>query len=283
MIVDAHTHIWPRWPYRPDVPDSESRGRAENLLLEMDRAGVGAALLVNARIEHAEDNNDYGAEVAAVHRGRLLQVADIDSRFGPDYHRPGAADRLRATIEKYQPVGVSHYLAPDNDGWLLSDEGREFFRVAQDARLLVTLAAPPNWYDDLRDVARRFPGLPIMVNHLAVVMLHPDGIDAGLRLVLDREDVPNLLVKVSGYYYGHERPWDYPYLDRLPIVKAFAENWGAGRMVWSSDWPSLLPHHSYRQALQVLRDHADFLSADDVARIQGGTLETLLRERGHLQ
>ncbi|MER7273896.1 amidohydrolase family protein [Dactylosporangium sp. NPDC000244] len=283
MIVDAHTHIWPRWPYRPDVPDSESRGRAENLLLEMDRAGVGAALVVNARIEHAEDNNDYGAEVAAVHRGRLLQVADIDSRFGPDYHRPGAADRLRATIEQCQPVGVSHYLAPDNDGWLLSDEGREFFRVAQDARLLVTLAAPPNWYDDLRDVARRFPGLPIMVNHLAVVMLHPDGIDAGLRLVLDREDVPNLLVKVSGYYYGHERPWDYPYLDRLPIVKAFAENWGVGRMVWSSDWPSLLPHHSYRQALQVLRDHADFLSADDVARIQGGTLETLLRERGHLR
>ncbi|MFI5913257.1 amidohydrolase family protein [Dactylosporangium sp. NPDC051541] len=283
MIVDAHTHVWPRWPYRPDVPDTDSRGRAENLLLDMDRAGVDAALVVNARIEHAEDNNDYGAEVAAAHPGRLLQVADIDSRFGPDYHRPGAADRLRATVERYRPVGISHYLAPDNDGWLHSDEGLEFFRVARDARLLVTLAAPPNWYDDLRDVARRYPDLPIMVNHLAVVMLHPDGIDAALRLVLDREDIPNLLVKVSGYYYGHDRPWDYPYLDRLPIVKAFAESWGAGRMVWSSDWPSLLPHHSYRQALQVLRDHAGFLSEDDVARIQGGTLEALLRERGHLR
>ncbi|WP_432974201.1 amidohydrolase family protein [Dactylosporangium sp. CA-233914] len=283
MIVDAHTHIWPRWPYRPDVPDSDSRGRAENLLLEMDRAGVDAALVVNAHIEHAGDNNDYGAEVAAIHRGRLLQVADIDSRFGPDYHRPGAADRLRATVERYHPVGVSHYLAADNDGWLRSAAGREFFQVAQDARLLVSLAAPPAWYDDLRDTARRFPDVPILVNHLAVVMLHPDGIDAGLRLVLDREDVPNLLVKVSGYYYGHDRPWDYPYLDRLPIVKAFAESWGPGRMVWASDWPSLLPHHSYRQALQVLRDHADFLSEDDINRIQGGTLETLLRERGRLR
>ncbi|MEU7873467.1 amidohydrolase family protein [Dactylosporangium sp. NPDC049140] len=283
MIVDAHTHVWPRWPYRPDVPDSDSRGRAENLLLEMDRAGVDAALVVNARIEHADDNNDYGAEAATVHKGRLLQVADIDSRFGPHYHRPGAADRLRATIERYQPVGVSHYLAAENDGWLRSDAAREFFQVAQDARLLVSLAAPPAWYDDLRDTARRFPDVPILVNHLAVVMLHPDGIDAGLRLVLDREEVPNLLVKVSGYYYGHDRPWDYPYDDRMPIVKAFAESWGPGRMVWSSDWPSLLPHHSYRQALQVLRDHAEFLSEDDIARIQGGTLETLLRERGRLQ
>jgi predicted TIM-barrel fold metal-dependent hydrolase len=113
-------------------------------------------------------------------------------------------------------------------------------------------------------------------------MLHPDGVDAGLRLVLDREELPNLLVKVSGYYYGHDRPWDYPYLDRLPIVRAFAEHWGVGRMVWASDWPSLLPHHSYRQALQVLRDHADFLSEDDVDRIQGGTLEAMLRERGRL-
>jgi predicted TIM-barrel fold metal-dependent hydrolase len=283
VIVDAHSHVWPRWPYRPDVPDSGSRGRAENLLLEMDRADVGAALVVNARIEHAGDNNDYGAEVAGAHPGRLLQVADIDSRFGPDYHRPGAADRLRRTIERYHPVGVSHYLAADNDGWLRSAAGREFFQVAQDARLLVSLAAPPAWYDDLRDTARRFPDVPILVNHLAVVMLHPEGIDAGLRLVLDREDLPNLLVKVSGYYYGHDRPWDYPYLDRLPIVKAFTESWGPARMVWSSDWPSLLPHHSYRQALQVLRDHADFLSEDDITRMQGGTLETLLRERGHLR
>ncbi|MCU1411700.1 MAG: hypothetical protein JWR04_2407 [Rhodoglobus sp.] len=281
MILDAHTHVWPHWPYRPDVPDSGTRGRAENLLLEMDRAGVDAALVVNARIDNAADNNEYGAEVAAEHPGRLLQVADIDSRFGPDYHRPGAADRLRATIERFRPVGVSHYLEPVNDGWLLSDEGLAFWAVAEEARLVVTLAAPPIWYDDLREVARRFPGVVLIANHLAVVTLHPDGVDAALKLVLDHDDVPNLLVKVSGYYYGHDRPWDYPYLDRLPIVRAFYESWGPARMVWASDWPSLLPHHSYVQALRVL-DHADFLSADDLAAIRGGNLESILRERGVL-
>lgn len=282
MILDAHTHVWPRWPYRPDVPDSGSRGRAENLLYEMDAAGVDAALVVTARIENAADNNEYGSEVAAAHPNRLLQVADIDSRFGPDYHRPGAADRLRMTIDAFRPVGISHYLAPENDGWLLSEEGLAFLAVAEEADLLLSLAAPPAWYDDLREVARRFPRLVVLVNHLAVVMLHPGGVDEGLRLVLDREDLPNLLVKVSGYYYGHDRPWDYPYLDRLPLVRAFYDSWGPDRMVWSSDWPSLLPHHSYRQAVQLLRDHVDFLSAEELARIQGGTLEAILRERGAL-
>jgi L-fuconolactonase len=282
VIIDAHTHVWPRWPYRPDVPDSESRGRAENLLLEMDRAHVDAAFVVNARIDNAEDNNDYGAEVAREHPGRLLQIADIDSRFSPDYHRPGAADRLRALVNQYRPVGISHYLAADNDGWLRSDEATAFFGLAEQSSLIVSLAAPPAWYDDLRYLARRFPGLPIIVNHLAVVTLHPEGVDAGLELVLDHDDVPNLLVKVSGYYYGHDRPWDYPYVDKLPIVKAFYESWGPGRMVWASDWPSLLPHHSYTQAVHLLSDHATFLTHDDIARIQGGTLEALLRDRGAL-
>jgi predicted TIM-barrel fold metal-dependent hydrolase len=280
VIIDAHTHVWPRWPYRPDVPDSDTRGRAENLLLEMDRAGVDVAFVVNARIDNAHDNNDYGFEVATEHPTRLLQVADIDSRFGPDYHRSGAADRLRAVIDRYRPVGVSHYLEPVNDGWFRSDEGAEFLRVAEASRLIVTLAAPPAWYDDLRYVARAHPDLTIIVNHLAVVTLYPDGVQAALDLVLDEQDVPNLLVKVSGYYYGHDRPWDYPYLDRLPIVKAFYESWGPDRMVWASDWPSLLPHHSYTQAVRLLGDHADFLSVDDRARIQGGTLEALLRDRG---
>ena len=283
MIIDAHTHVWPRWPYRPDVPDSTTRGRAENLLLEMDRVGVDAAFIVNARIDNAPDNNEYGAEVAEQHVGRLLQVADIDSRFGTDYHRAGSADRLRALIDLHHPVGISHYLEPLNDGWLLTEEAAQFFRVADEAKLVITLAAPPAWYDDLRTVARRFPSLVIIVNHLAVVGLHPGGIAEGLRLVLDHDDIPNLLVKVSGYYYGNDRPWDYPYLDRLPIVKAFFESWGPGRMVWASDWPSLLPHHSYAQAAHLLRDHADFLSAEDLDLIMGGTLETILAERGVLR
>ena len=38
MILDSHTHAWPRWPYQPPVPDDESRGKVEQLLHEMDFA-----------------------------------------------------------------------------------------------------------------------------------------------------------------------------------------------------------------------------------------------------
>ncbi|MBB5790111.1 amidohydrolase family protein [Jiangella mangrovi] len=279
MIIDSHTHVWPRWPYEPRVPDDTGRGSYQNLLFQMDQHGVDQALLVNARIERADDNNDYGAEAVRAHPDRFHHIVDVDSRWGADYHRSGAADRLRKLVDTYQPAGVSHYLRPENDGWLLSDEGRAFFAVAAAHRLTVSLAAPPVWLDDLRDVARRFPEVPLLVNHLAVVMLHPGGIEDGLRLALDSEDLPNLLVKVSGYYYGSDRPWDYPYTERLRIVRAFHETWGPRRMVWASDHPSLLAHVSYRQSLEVLREHAGFLPADDLALILGGNLAALLAER----
>jgi predicted TIM-barrel fold metal-dependent hydrolase len=282
MIVDAHTHIWPRWPYEPEVPDSASRGSAENLLFEMDTAGVDVALVVNARIPRAEDNNDYGAGMSAKHPTRLLQVADIDSRFGPDYHRPGATCRLAELVARLHPAGISHYLAPENDGWLRHADGVDFFATAMREGLVVTLAAPPVWMDDIRALARRFPELPILINHLGVVGLHPGGVEEALAIVADDSDIPNLYVKVSGFYYGHERPWDYPYLDRLPIVETFARRWGPARMVWASDWPSLLPHHSYRQALHLLREHAPFLSDAELAAIQGDTLAGILRSRGRL-
>lgn len=282
MIVDAHVHAWPRWPYQPPVPDDATRGSYPNLLHEMDRAGVDLAVIVNARIERSDDNDAYGAEAVAAHPTRFRNVVDLDSRWSPEHHTPGAADRLAALVAAHRPAGVSHYLGYEDDGWLRSDEAKAVWALAERERLFISLAVPPVWFSDLRELARRHPGVDVLVNHLAVVMVHPGGIDEGLHLVLDDEELPNLLVKTSGYYYGSDRPWDYPYADRMWIAKAFHDRWGPGRMVWSSDWPSVLAHASYRQALEVLREHSGFLSGADLDAVLGGNMERVLTRIGRL-
>jgi predicted TIM-barrel fold metal-dependent hydrolase len=279
MIIDAHAHVWRRWPHSPAAPDPDSRGSYQNLLFEMDTNGVDRAVLVSARIEGADDNNSYASGAVADHPDRFVHFVDVDSRWSTTYHRHGAADRLGKLVTELSPRGASHYLGPDNDGWLASGEARAFFSSATDARLLVSLAASPAWFADVRAVARAFPETPLLVNHLGLVMLHPDGPAAGLRLVLSDEDLPNLLVKVSGYY-GHPRPWSYPYPDRMGIVRAFYENWGPRRLLWGSDFPSALRHVSYRQALEVLREQASFIAPPDLPWILGGTLEALLADNG---
>ena len=126
MIIDSHTHAWEYWPYEPPVPDHNSRGRAEQLLWEMDRNGVDKAVLVCARIEHNPHNNDYVAEQVRAHPSRLVQFADVDCSWSAEYHTRGAAARLKVAAAKYQLKGYTHYVKSDTE-WFASAEGLAFF------------------------------------------------------------------------------------------------------------------------------------------------------------
>jgi L-fuconolactonase len=291
VIVDAHTHAWARWPYPPAVPEAASRGRYQNLIGELDAAGVEAAAVVSANLDGpardgsaddaapgdgAADNNGYVAAAAAADPGRICQFADVDSRWSKSYHRPGGAARLADACERLAPAGVSHYLAAENDGWLRSAEGGDFLAAAGRRRIPVSLAAPPAWFADICSAAASVPATPILLNHLALVMLHPDGRPAALDMIRRGAAQPNLIVKVSGYYYGAGRPWDYPFPAQLEIVRAFYETWGPGRMAWASDYPACTPHISYRQSLEVIRERADFIAPADLGLVLGATMRAVI-------
>jgi L-fuconolactonase len=268
----------------------------------MDAAGVDAALVVSAGIDGNPDNNEYVADAVSACPSRLYQFVDVDSRWSPSYHQAGAADRLAVVCGRLDersglaagrsdlaglaglsgrpsPAGVSHYLAASNDGWLASGEGRAFFAAASRRGLVVSLAALPTWFADIRSVAASFPATPVLLNHLGLVMLHPDGVAAALDIMRQGAGPghDNLIVKVSGLYYGSERPSSYPFADRLEIVRAFYETWGPHRMVWASDHPASAPHLTYRQSLEVIREHATFIDSPDLPLILGGTMHSLLK------
>jgi predicted TIM-barrel fold metal-dependent hydrolase len=203
---------------------------------------------------------------------------DVDSRWSSTYHQAGAAGRLGSLCDRLSPEGVSHYLAPDNDGWLASDEGHAFFAAASRRGLIVGLAATPSWFADIRSVATSFPATPVLLNHLGLVTMHPDGVAAGLAILRQGagSGCDNLIVKVSGYYYGSATPSSYPFPDQLEIVRAFYETWGPRRMVWASDYPASAPHITYRQSLELIREHATFIAPPDLPLILGGTMRALL-------
>jgi L-fuconolactonase len=272
VIIDAHTHSWPRWPYPPAVPQARSRGAYQNLIHEMDAAGVGTAVVVSAALAGQADNNEYAAAAVSACPGRLRQFVDVDSRWSPAYHTAGAAGRLAELTARLSPAGVSHYLAAGNDGWLRSAEGRAFFAEAGRQGLAISLAATPAWFADICELAASVPGTPVLLNHLALAMTVSDGLDV-VRHGAARD---NLIVKVSGYYYGSDRPWDYPFTGQLEVVRAFYQAWGPRRMVWGSDYPASTPHITYRQSLEVLREHASFIDPADLPLVLGGTMAGIL-------
>jgi predicted TIM-barrel fold metal-dependent hydrolase len=280
VIIDSHCHAWERWPYQPPVPDDEQRGRVEQLLHEMDAHGVAQALVVSAQIDRNPANNRYVAEQVARYPDRLHQVVDLDSVWSPTYHAPGAADRLARMVADWPIAGFTHYLANDDAGeWLHSAEGEKLFRLAAEHNLIASISSQPHHQPAIREIALRFPSVPILCHHLSHVRADEGEPHAGLKEVLASASVPNIYLKVSGFAYSSRFDWDFPYADTMWLVRTIYEHFGPDRLCWGSDYPVVRFFMTYRQSLEVVRAHCDFMPEADRARILGGTIAGLLARR----
>jgi predicted TIM-barrel fold metal-dependent hydrolase len=277
MILDSHCHAWPFWPYTPAVPDPAHRGRVEQLLHEMDVNGVDRALIVSAQIDHNPENNRYVAEQVARYPDRLDQLVDLDSSWSDRYHAPGAGERLRKMAERWSIRGFTHYLKPEDDGrWLISSEGLALFETAADLGLIASLSCYPHQQAAIRQVAMRFPTVPVLCHHLGMVKVGEGGRRKGLGEVLASAAVDNIYVKLSGFAYAAPVAWDFPYTVVQGIVRAEIEHFGPRRLCWGSDYPVVRFYMTYRQALEAFRTHCAFISEQDQALILGGNLARLL-------
>lgn len=280
MIFDSHCHAWRRWPYRPEVPDPESRGVAEQLLFQMDQCGVRRAAIVCARIDHNPDNNDYVAAAVGRYPDRLIQLADVDCSWSPEHQTPGAAGRLRAAAERYSLRGFTHYVKGDDDGaWYLSDEGTAFWRTAAELNLVASLAWPARLQPVLRRVAARFPSVPFLVHHMGSAKAAEPAPHPLFEEVLQSASLPNVHVKLSGFHHasGPEDRMEYPYPHCRRLAQGLYERYGPQRLCWGSDYPVVRTAMTYRQSLEAVRRHCDFIPPAELPLVLGGNMARLLR------
>jgi len=288
LIFDSHCHAWRNWPYDPRVPDLQSRGSVDSLLWEMDENGVDRAAVVCARMGREageasanDDKNEYVAAAAAAHPNRLVMIADVDGLWCPrEHHKPGAAARLRAAVERYSLSAFTHYVNEDSDGWFAGDEGLEFFGTAAELGVIASLGMSPSWQPDLRRVALACPTMPILVHHQGMARLHQPTFDADLAAVLANADLPNVFVKVSGFHYLARQAWQYPYPEvHERVLRPLLDAYTPQRLLWGSDFSAARPYVTYRQSLEVVRTHLGGLSSADMNLILGDGLDDLMRIR----
>lgn len=281
MLFDSHCHAWRRWPYDTAVPDAHSRGSIEALLYEMDAHGVERATVVCARIGGGaggrgfanDDNNGYVARFAATHPDRITTLVDVDCLWRDEHHTPGAAGRLLAEVEQNAAIGFTHYVNTENDGWFRTDDAAAFFRAAADAGLIASLAVSAPWFDDLRVIAAANPSLPILIHHLG----HPSTA-AELDALETLAELPNIGVKISGFNYNATKNWDFPYRESQAIFRRIVDGFGAERLYWGSDFPASRDQLTYRQSIEVVRSHADFLTPGQLDGIMGDNLAGLVAQ-----
>ena len=282
-VVDAHCHVWERWPF-PPVPHPEVWGDAALLLHEMDAAGVGVAHVVAAHNALNPSNTEHVAAVAASWPERFRLVADVsDGAFAHGVATDWGAGDPPAWLESRELVGFSVKLLADGAGaWLLTREGDAVLELAAARGLYASVALFPPLQARLREVARRHPGVWFLVPHLGRARAKQPIPFDGFQEVLETAALPNVAIKLSGLHHVSQRAWEFPYADCAWMVRAIYERYGAERLCWGSDFPALRSATTYVQRLELVRSGCDFLGAAERELVLGGSLERITRRAGAL-
>ena len=114
--------------------------------------------------------------------------------------------------------------------------------------------------ENLRSIAERFPETKMLMEHLG---FYRNGLDKGAK---DRRNEMLQLGKDLGnVYFGFSSTAafineDYPCPKALDLLQQAVEIVGAKKILWGSDIPSTLKKYTYQQLIDVVAEHAVFLS-----------------------
>ena len=270
-ITDLQVHLWE--PERPDrpwgklarPPHRPNGFSAEEMLAEMDEAGVDRAIIVPPT--WAGDSNDWALAMAERYPTRFAVVGRFDARA------PDAKARLAGWLEQKHMKGVrmSFHVKPFID-WL-SDGSLDWFWAECDRLAIPTMALVPGNAGALKPVLARYPESRILIPHMACA-LDVKTAEAFVSLddLVELARYPNVTVMVSSAPCFSNEP--YPFRDLYPYLRRIYDAYGPRRLMWGADLSRLTS--TYRECLDHFREGLDFLSAEDKEWILGRTLAEVL-------
>lgn len=272
-IFDAHVHIWAddRQAY-PQVPGLERpaahRGGVEWLLELMAASGVGGALLVQTPW-YGEDNR-YFVDAMRRFPGRFAALGYLPNPLARD--APGKLDR-QYHVDGFRGIRV-HLVEPRVVEGVASGKADPLVRRARELGVPVQfLNRVPEQHEIILSLARRFPDVAFINDHLGHPRIAEGYPYPGSRTFFECGDLPNVYAKVSMHHVFSAT--GYPWDDLLEFQQLTLDAYGAQRLMWGSNFPMSMSSPSYAERLDVVREGLPFPNDDERAWILGRTASSL--------
>lgn len=262
-MIDAHAHLVTDDPAYPRVAATGNEMRADTLLDSLHANGLRAAVAVQRAHVYGYDNS-YVLDSARQYPDRLRAMCVIDGQAtDADKTVHDLACRGAAAIRLTAPGG-NHHSGPAGVDWFAGPDARRVWAAAAETGLSMCLHVYRWNRDDvlraLPAVVRAFPGVPVVLDHVASVdMAEPD-------LLLALVDVPEVFVKVTTLNLAKLR-------EPGPLVEWLVTHFGAARLLWGSDVTQT--RGAYADMVATARLAVAGLSEADAAKVLGGTAATL--------
>lgn len=272
-FIDAHVHVWT--PDTKAYPIAEGFTQAdlappsftpEELLAHAKPNGVDRIVLI--QMSFYKTDNRYMLDSMARFPGVFGGVAIID------HEAPGALAEMKALKSK-GVRGFRLYTDKKNaESWIDSPAMKKMWAAGADEGLAMCLLANPDALPAVHALCKAFPKTPVVIDHFARLGMKGAPAESDVENLLRLADFPSVHVKTSAFYaLGEKKP---PYTDLAPLIRRLRDSYGASRLMWATDCPYQVENgHTYAGSIALIRDHLDFLSADDKDWILRGTAERL--------
>jgi predicted TIM-barrel fold metal-dependent hydrolase len=258
LIVDAQVHLWqnhlPTNANHRQIP----KFTAEDLINEMDEAGVDAALIHPPGWDPS--SGQLALEAARNYPNRLAILGNF----------PLDKPESRGLVEgwKRQPgmLGLRWALnQPHQRTWATDGTLDWLWPLAERAEVPIAFIGPGT-QAMIAEVAPRYPGLKLIVDHLGRTSgTTDDAVFSTLPEMLALAKFPNVAIKATGApSYSSDR---YPYRNIHGYLRQIYDAFGPERMFWGTDITRM--PCSWRQCVTMWTEELPWLTERDKELIMG--------------
>jgi L-fuconolactonase len=236
LTIDAHQHFWQlsqpfdyRWLDAPALTPIRRDFLPEHLEPHLRAAGVQRSLFVQTQHNLAE--NRWALGLADRHPFIAGVVGWIDLAS------PDCEDQLLEMRRHPKFVGVRHVTQdePDDD-FILRPDVRRGLGVLEKHGVPFDLLFYVKHLRHAATVAREFPELLLVIDHLAKPRVREGRSDDWLPHLKTAAQCPNVFCKLSGLVT--EADWQrWTAADLRPYVQTALDLFGPQRCMYGSDWP----------------------------------------------
>jgi L-fuconolactonase len=265
MVVDAHHHFWnpgriPQPWMTAEHAEIDRPFEPADLEPLLRECGIDRTVLVQSACE--DRDTDYMFELidGVDWAGAVVAWVDLTD----------AAGRLRELGAQPKLRGIRHLIHTEPDPhWILRASVAPGLELLQDKGILLELPAEyPHHLEDVPELARRYPELTLVIDHLAKPPLGTPAFARWREQLAAAAAHANVRAKVSGLDTR---------LDIEPAVAAAVASFGPGRLVFGSDWPVSLLNGSYAEVTGRTIDAIRAVAGDGADAILGGSAAELYR------
>jgi L-fuconolactonase len=167
--------------------------------------------------------------------------------------------------------GVRHVLHDEpDDFYMLRDDFNRGISLLHEYALVYDLLVFERHLPQTIEFVDRHPNQVFVLDHIAKPLVRERVLSPWRERIADLAQRENVYCKISGM--ATEADWSaWTYEDLEPYFDAVLEAFGPRRLMFGSDWPVLLLAAPYEKWTAVVNRKLEALTADEQARVWGGT------------